>query len=95
MKARLIGSEVCTPDGSVVLDCFPVRIGRSRSADIQVDDAWISRVHCEIDEINGALVVRDLHSTHGTYINGLRVTENLLMPGNQLGIGMSSFEVYY
>ena len=49
----------------------------------------------EIDEIAGTLVVRDLGSTHGTFVNGLEVTEAHLMPGDKLTIGLSNFLTQY
>ena len=94
-RARLIRLESPEPEEYTFACSFPVTIGRDCEADIQLDDRWVSRFHCEIDQIDGTLVVRDLHSRHGTYVNGLRVTENLLMPGNRLGIGMSTFLISY
>ena len=95
MKARLTSLDVPTPIEKIVLDSFPVTIGRSCSADIRLADRWVSRLHCEIDQINDTLVVRDLHSRHGTYVNGKRITQSLLVPGNRLGMGMTEFLVCY
>jgi pSer/pThr/pTyr-binding forkhead associated (FHA) protein len=95
LSARLMRLESSNSEEHFVPSSFPVTIGRDREADIRLDDRWVSRFHCEIDQIHGTLVVRDLHSRHGTHINGRRVEENLLMPGNRLGIGMSTFLVSY
>jgi pSer/pThr/pTyr-binding forkhead associated (FHA) protein len=95
MKARLIRLDSSKPKEYALPSSFPATIGRSCEADIELDDRWVSRLHCEIDQIDDALVVRDLQSRHGTYVNGQRVTENLLMPGNRLRIGMSQFLVSY
>jgi pSer/pThr/pTyr-binding forkhead associated (FHA) protein len=95
MKARLISLDASKREEYAFLRSFPVTIGRSCEADIQLADRWVSRLHCEIDQIDGTLVVRDLHSRHGTYVNGRRIAEILLMPGNRLGIGMTKFLVSY
>ncbi len=39
------------------------------------------------------LVVRDLGSVHGTYVNGSRVTEAVLSAGDQLALGLTTFLV--
>jgi pSer/pThr/pTyr-binding forkhead associated (FHA) protein len=64
-------------------------------ADVRLDDPCVSRVHCEVSDLNGTLVVRDLGSKHGTYVNGQKVTQAPLLPGDRLTVGVSSFEVQY
>jgi pSer/pThr/pTyr-binding forkhead associated (FHA) protein len=70
---------------------LPVTIGRGAEARITVTDRWVSRQHCEIDRIGDAVVVRDLGSSHGTYVNGQRIDEATLQSGDRLGIGLTSF----
>ena len=95
MKATLIGLDNCGPKAQIVLDRLPVVIGRNPHADVKLDDCWTSRVHCEISEINGILLVRDLDSHNGTMVNGQYVKEAHLLPGDRLTIGLTSFEVRY
>jgi hypothetical protein len=52
-------------------------------------------VHCEIYESNGYLVVRDLDSLNGTYVNSQRVTETVLPPGELLTLGAVTFRAVY
>jgi pSer/pThr/pTyr-binding forkhead associated (FHA) protein len=59
-------------------------IGRSAGADFIVDAALVSRVHFLPD---GALEVRDLASTNGTFVNGQRVETARLAPGDRLQVG--------
>jgi hypothetical protein len=67
---------------------FPVRIGRGSEASICLDgDLGVSREHAEIYEQGNVLKVRDLKSTHGTYVNGIRIEEKNLEPGDQIQIG--------
>jgi pSer/pThr/pTyr-binding forkhead associated (FHA) protein len=73
------------------LSDLPVTIGRGAEAHITVADRWVSRQHCEISEIDGTVVVRDLGSSHGTHVNGQRIDETTLHSGDRLGIGLTSF----
>ena len=48
--------------------------GRAKGADIIIDVALVSRVHCRLTVTDGgALEVLDLQSTNGTYVNGHRI----------------------
>ena len=63
-------------------------IGRSTGADFILDAALVSRVHCQFLAMqDGALEVRDLESTNGTYVNGERVEKARLSPGDKLQVG--------
>lgn len=74
---------------------FPLIIGRSPSADIAVDDRWASRRHCRLDLEQGRLVVRDLGSKYGTFVNDCLVRESALLPGDKLNVGLSTFVASY
>jgi pSer/pThr/pTyr-binding forkhead associated (FHA) protein len=84
-----------TADIRFRLDELPAVVGRSSCAAIRLHDRWVSRVHFEISEINGTLVIRDLESRHGTFVNGERVSEALLFPGDRLTVGLSQFDAHY
>ena len=71
----------------------PFVIGRSADADVRVEDSFVSRVHCRIDESDERFVLRDLEATHGTYINGERVTEAVLKDGDEIGVGLTTLQV--
>ena len=95
MKVKLISLDSWTARRKIVAAKFPITIGRGGETDVQLDDRWASRQHCQIEVIDGNLVVRDLRSRHGTFINGHPVTEGHLMPGDKLTVGMSSFIAQY
>ena len=73
----------------LVVDHFPIVIGRSPEVDITLDDRWASRRHCEIDLRDGLLIARDLGSKHGTLVNDVCVSEAVLQPGDRLCVGLS------
>jgi len=91
--AHLVHSNEATGLATYPLSRFPLTIGRSEEADICVDDRWLSRQHCEIDCRDGELVIRDLGSRHGTYLNGLRIDESPLDVDDELRIGLSQFTI--
>ena len=86
------------PDGSsreVVLKHLPYTIGRAEDASIRLPFSTVSRAHCEIwlDEDEDALMVKDLNSSNGTYVNGQRITESEVSPGDLLAVGPAVFVV--
>lgn len=95
IKVRLVSVHAWMPEFSIVLDGLPAIVGRSPHVDVHLDDQWVSRVHCEIDQISGTLVVRDLESRNGTLVNGEHIQEAHLLPGDRLTVGMTSLEVRY
>lgn len=74
---------------------LPAMIGRSRDADVTVSHASVSRHHCLIYELEGALVVRDNGSLNGTVVDGQKIQEALLKPGQSLTIGPLTFRADY
>ncbi len=71
-----------------------VVLGRSRDADITVDDPNISRKHAEIRREEGAWWIVDLGSTNGVEVNGRRVDRAKLTGSERLVLGQTdiSFE---
>lgn len=55
---------------------FPIRIGRLDENDLILnDDQYVSRYHCIIFLKNYSYFIKDLGSTHGTYINGIKIND--------------------
>jgi hypothetical protein len=73
-------------------------LGRSREADIVLDDANVSRKHAEVRPSGGSWIVRDLGSTNGVKVNGRRVDPSRpqsLKRGDviELGTSRATFEL--
>jgi Protein of unknown function (DUF3662)/FHA domain len=71
-------------------------IGRSRDADVVVDDPNVSRRHAEVRPSGGSWIVRDLGSTNGVKVNGRRIQgPQSLRPGDtiELGTARVTFEL--
>ncbi|HEU5122971.1 MAG TPA: FHA domain-containing protein [Verrucomicrobiae bacterium] len=62
-------------------------IGRVDDNTFQLADGSISSHHCEILLRGSDVVVKDLNSTNGTFINGEQITETVLKPGQTLRLG--------
>ena len=99
---RLVAEGEPTGGGPADLNALlvagtPLVVGRSREADLQVRDRQVSGRHCSlaIDAGGGPLLVRiqDLGSTNGTFVDGQRIDEATLTPGQTLRIGVSSWRV--
>src|SRR5262245_21553238 len=75
------------PSSLEVVAKLPVVIGRSVEADIRLEDQCVSRVHCLLSQIGERLIVRDLESRNGTYVNGEKVSEAVLERGDSIGLG--------
>lgn len=70
-------------------------LGRRPDCDLRIPTQDVSRRHCEIapGEKRTELIVRDLGSSNGTYVNGKRIAESQLKPGDRLTIGPVTFVV--
>ncbi|RME77979.1 MAG: FHA domain-containing protein, partial [Planctomycetota bacterium] len=69
-------------------------VGRDDSEDIQIFDQGVSRKHAEIFRVGEMYFIRDLGSKNGTYVNGEKISEELLRAGDVIRIGSAvlSFE---
>lgn len=70
-----------------LLDRDLTTVGRHPDSHIFLDDVTVSRRHAEVARHGGGLVVSDLGSLNGTYVNGDRVEEQRLSTGDVLQVG--------
>src|SRR5712692_4193300 len=62
-------------------------IGRVEDNSFQIAEPSVSSHHCEVLRRGADVVVRDLDSTNGTFINGEKITESPFKPGQVLRLG--------
>jgi predicted component of type VI protein secretion system len=62
-------------------------IGRVEDNSIQIAEPSISSHHCEVWLRGKEVVIKDLDSTNGTFIEGNQISESVLMPGQILRLG--------
>jgi hypothetical protein len=82
-RAFLVGDGKRT-----ILDGDRVVIGRSRDSDVVLDDPNVSRRHAELRHVEGRWVVADLGSTNGVKVNGRKVRDAPLRPGDEITLGL-------
>lgn len=69
-------------------------IGRRPSCDIRLEYPNVSSHHCRLEFINGYWRATDL-STNGTKVNGERIDEKFLQPGDSISFAKHGFEIDY
>lgn len=69
----------------------PAVIGRQQDCDISVPSEEISRRHAQVKPTADGLMVEDLGSANGTFINGKRVQTGLMRPGEELRLDTIRF----
>lgn len=93
-SAELVVVRSDTISGKRFAVATPTVMGRSDDADVLIDDPYASEFHLRVGLQEGDLVVHDLGSTNGTYVNGRRVTvPTTLTKGDALQIGKTILEV--
>jgi len=70
-------------------------VGRRESCDIVLRFPNVSGTHCELSITDGRWTVKDLNSSNGTKVNGMRISEGQLVPGDRVSIGRHEYEVCY
>jgi FHA domain len=71
----------------VPLGTRPVTIGRAPDNDIQIDNLAVSNYHARVYVEAGSLVVEDLNSLNGSFLNDIRVERAMLKDGDTILIG--------
>ncbi|HEY4059692.1 MAG TPA: sigma 54-interacting transcriptional regulator [Kofleriaceae bacterium] len=94
-RLRRCRVEVVTgPDAGLVRDieASVIRVGARRGNDVQLTDSKVSGLHCEIRLDDRGYRLRDLDSTNGTYVSGLRINDVYIQPGAQIALGGTRFK---
>jgi hypothetical protein len=92
VKLVVVGGDVKTTEISLRL---PATIGRGRGQSVILPHPLVSRQHCELFEAEGLLMVRDMGSLNGTFINNQKISEAPLPPGELLTVGTVTFRAVY
>ncbi|MBI4405084.1 MAG: FHA domain-containing protein [Deltaproteobacteria bacterium] len=85
--AKLIFTEGPRKGDEIKLEAYEVTLGRSKKADVYLDDEKLSRVHAKITRMGMGYRLIDLNSRNGTYVNGLRILEHPLSSFDVIEIG--------
>lgn len=81
--------------GAVVpLAASPVTFGRAPGNGFVVKDATVSRQHAKVFERDERHFIADLNSSHGTFVNGLKITLHSLTPGDVVKLGGTTLRYF-
>ncbi len=87
--------SIITPVSELELREGSLLAGRLPECDVMVDDGLVSRMHARISVREDSVVVEDLHSTNGVYVNGMRITHSaLLREGDRLLLGTTEISLF-
>ena len=95
LKAKLVvvGGDAKSTEVNLRLPCL---IGRGREATLTLPHPLVSRRHCEILEQDGKLIVKDLGSLNGTFVNNKKIEKcEPLDPNELLTLGNVTFRAVY
>jgi EAL domain-containing protein (putative c-di-GMP-specific phosphodiesterase class I) len=84
---ELRGEQV-TPQ-RVQIATFPFQLGRGEANDYRLQSGTVSKHHAVVLVVNARYVIRDLSSTNGTFVNGVRISEQPLSDGDIIHLGPS------
>ncbi|HMJ14880.1 MAG TPA: FHA domain-containing protein [Polyangiaceae bacterium] len=79
--------------GDIPLGIGTFFIGRSPAAHVVINDPRVSRSHASLTLDESGMVLRDLNSQNGVYLNGRRTTESPIVPGDRILIGGQELEL--
>jgi len=85
-KGNPKGKIVEVPEGTL-------KVGRAEDSDLIIASTRVSRQHCEVVNDGKRLVVHDKGSANGTLVNGKKIQQQVLQPGDELQIGPLTFTV--
>ncbi|MEN6495627.1 MAG: FHA domain-containing protein [Thermoguttaceae bacterium] len=70
-------------------------VGRRESCDIVLRFSNVSAHHCQLTLLGGYWYVKDLKSRNGVKVNGARITEKRVDPGDELSVARHKYQVMY
>ncbi len=73
---------------------LPCVIGR-KGSDVTIKDQKVSKKHARIKEISGKIIVEDLKSTNGTFVNNERIIAQELQSGDLISVGDTKMRVSF
>lgn len=94
LLVREAGADAHAAARRVRLETLPVVIGRLEPAGLVLPSATISRRHCQFDLVDGRIVLSDLGSTNGTFVDGSRIAAPLALEDGAL-VTVGAFTLAY
>jgi pSer/pThr/pTyr-binding forkhead associated (FHA) protein len=83
---KLILSRADEPNQEFILNKPLVTLGRATTNDIVLDEGRISRNHAQVQYTEDGIILTDLNSANGVRVNGQKITETSIQPGDRIEI---------
>jgi DNA-binding NtrC family response regulator len=83
------------PSGRLDLSVNPIVIGRSADCQLAIDDPEVSALHVELSIGRDGVLVRDLGSRNGTFLNGVRLDRGTVKEEAKLRVGRSQLTLKF
>lgn len=98
VRAALPKYALRAQNGRMLGRTFPLTgatvIGRSAECQLRVEDSSLSRKHAKLIPTNEGVVVEDLGSTNGSFVNGTRVQRTVAKAGDEIGFDTLRFKLF-
>ncbi len=88
-KARFVVNKGRDEGKEMVLQTPLVTIGTMPDSSLVLTDPTVSRRHASVEETSNGYVLRDLDSTNGTFLDGVRVREGYIQAGSLIRLGQT------
>jgi pSer/pThr/pTyr-binding forkhead associated (FHA) protein len=90
VSGPVLGRRIEVRGGSIV------RIGRTGKSDYAItEDGYLSGLHFSVECDGAQCRIRDLGSSNGTFVNGARITEQVVRAGDSVVAGGSTFRIHF
>lgn len=87
LTGSLAGQKINLPQGQTI-------IGRSPSCDIVIPDKGISKRHAQISVLQDKVIISDLNSSNGTFVNGIRIQKQILTTKDRGSLYNMLFDIH-
>jgi len=91
LYVRLTWNDLATGEERELIESLPISFGRTNENTVALNSNEVSRRHALLKAQDGGVVLEDLHSTNGTYVNQDRITQATLPSGTGFQIGPFRF----
>ncbi len=86
-KCRLVVVSGPLTGREFIVSNEAITLGSGKNNDLVIDDVTVSRRHCEIELTSDGYAIRDVGSTNGTYVQGVRIQSAFLGTGTEFQLG--------
>ncbi|MFG0334581.1 MAG: hypothetical protein ACF8TS_14590 [Maioricimonas sp. JB049] len=95
MRVRLFVVGTGNRSDALHLEQFPTRLATTPDGALTLDPVEPGEPLCDLDDVDGNLVLRDRSDQHRTLVNGLPMASGPLLPGDRLQLGSKQVIVSY